>query len=145
MRTDKAVELFRSGYNCSQAVLGAFEDLGKLDEKTLLSTGSALGGGFARSRNLCGAVNAMGIIYGLYSGDTDKNNAYFVVNQMIQEFLQLHSDINCGVLLKNVNTIPGIVAEKRSSEYYAKRPCERIVWDCVMILKKHLGLKEEED
>ena len=35
-RSEKAVELFKSGYNCSQAVFAAYADLFGFDEDTAL-------------------------------------------------------------------------------------------------------------
>ena len=73
-RAKLGVNAFRQGYNCSQSVLVAFEDIVSLNREQLLSIGASLGGGFARTRNLCGAVNAMGIIYGLVKKHKDGKN-----------------------------------------------------------------------
>ena len=67
----KAKELFLQGYNCCQAVVGAFaEDLG-LDFDTAMKLSSSFGGGFGRLREVCGAVSGMGIVAGLKSGYSD--------------------------------------------------------------------------
>ena len=42
---DKARELFNEGYNCSQAVLGAFAEDAGLDVKTALRLSAPFGGG----------------------------------------------------------------------------------------------------
>ena len=47
-KSEKAKELFTKGYNCSQAVLGAFaEDLG-MDFETAMKLSSSFGGGMGR-------------------------------------------------------------------------------------------------
>ena len=46
-RSEKAVELFKSGYNCSQAVFAAYADLFGFDEDTALKVSAGLGGGEA--------------------------------------------------------------------------------------------------
>ena len=40
-RSEKAVELFKSGYNCSQAVFAAYADLFGFDEDTALKVSAA--------------------------------------------------------------------------------------------------------
>ncbi|MBQ8793490.1 MAG: C_GCAxxG_C_C family protein, partial [Clostridia bacterium] len=62
--SEKAVKLFTDGYNCAQAVFGAFaEDLG-FDEKTALKISAPFGGGFGRQREVCGAVSGMLMAFG---------------------------------------------------------------------------------
>ncbi len=47
---EKAKELFKQGYNCSQAVFGAFcEELG-MDFETAMKISSSFGGGMGRMR-----------------------------------------------------------------------------------------------
>ena len=41
-RSEKAVELFKSGYNCSQAVFAAYADLFGFDEDTALKVSAVL-------------------------------------------------------------------------------------------------------
>ena len=72
---DKAKELFLSGYNCSQAVFGAFcDDLG-LDFETAVMLSSSFGGGMGRLREVCGALSGAFMVAGLkkgYTSPTDK-------------------------------------------------------------------------
>ena len=50
-----AKALFMEGYNCSQAVVGAWaEDIG-LDSETAYKIASGFGGGIGRMREVCGA------------------------------------------------------------------------------------------
>ncbi len=136
-RVIKGVNCFRKGYNCCQAVLVAFEDLVSLPEEILLNIGSALGGGFARTRNLCGAVNAMGIVYGLVK-KVDKKQSYAEMKPIIENFTSIYKSINCGEILKGVPVTDGVVPEERTEKYYAVRPCEKIVEDAIKIVLKYL-------
>ena len=43
-RVEKAVELFKSGFNCSQAVFAAFAGDFGMDEETALKVSAGLGG-----------------------------------------------------------------------------------------------------
>lgn len=65
---DKARELFNDGYNCSQAVFGAFAEDAGLDMKTALRFASPFGGGMGRMREVCGGVSGMFMVLGLFYG-----------------------------------------------------------------------------
>lgn len=137
-RVTKAVELFENGYNCAQSVLCAFSDIVNINEDVLLSMGSALGGGYARTRNLCGAVNAIGIIYGLATSCKDKSIAYIEMQDIIKSILEKYQTINCSELLKGVKVTKGAVPQERTTEYYKSRPCLNIIEDCVKLLQEKL-------
>ena len=64
-RTKKARELFVSGYNCSQAVVGAYSDLFGMEPEAAMKFAEGLGGGIGRMRLTCGAVAAMALVAGL--------------------------------------------------------------------------------
>ena len=64
-RVTKAVTLFKSGYNCAQAVAGAYADLLGMDEDTALRAVEGFGGGIGRMRLTCGAVTGMTFLCGL--------------------------------------------------------------------------------
>ena len=62
-RVQKAVELFKSGYNCSQSVVAAFADMYGFTQEQALRMGASFGGGIGRMRETCGA--ACGMLLGL--------------------------------------------------------------------------------
>ena len=49
-RIQKAVELFKSGYNCSQSVVAAFADMYGFTQEQALRMGASFGGGIGRMR-----------------------------------------------------------------------------------------------
>ena len=55
-RIQKAVALFKEGYNCSQSVVGAFADLYGFDQATAMRFAASFGGGIGRMRMTCGAA-----------------------------------------------------------------------------------------
>ena len=55
-RVARAVELFKSGFNCSQSVVAAFADLYGLTEEQALKVSASVGGGIGRMRETCGAA-----------------------------------------------------------------------------------------
>jgi C_GCAxxG_C_C family probable redox protein len=65
---DRAEELFCKGYNCAQAVAGAFCEECGIPLDTMLRMASPFGGGIGRQREVCGAVSGMLMIAGLLYG-----------------------------------------------------------------------------
>lgn len=144
-RTDRAVELFKSGFNCSQSVFAAYADLFGMDEETALRVSAGLGGGVGRSREVCGAVSGAAMLVGLKYGATDpedsesKAQTYAVVQQIIAEFKNTNSSIVCRELL-GLNGKPAADPnpEARTKEYYKKRPCAQLVEDSARAVEKIL-------
>lgn len=70
-RIEKAVELFKSGYNCSQSVVAAFADMYGFTEEQSLRMSASFGGGIGRMRQTCGAACGMFLLAGLEKGAVD--------------------------------------------------------------------------
>ena len=54
---ERARELFSQGYNCAQAVFGAFSPELGMDFSQGMRMVSSMGGGIGRLREVCGAVS----------------------------------------------------------------------------------------
>ena len=67
----KAVELFMSGYNCSQSVVAAFADMYGFTQEQALRMSASFGGGIGRMREICGAACGMFLLAGLETGATE--------------------------------------------------------------------------
>ena len=147
----KAAQLFLEGYNCAQAVVVAFEDLtgldrtfsAKLDESFSAKLSSSFGGGMGRMREVCGAVSGMlavlGILYG-YSDPTDdeaKKAQYALIQELAGQFREKNGSIICREILKNPPTDPA--PSPRTAEYYAQRPCARMVFTAAQILDDYIA------
>lgn len=144
-RVQRAVELFESGFNCSQSVFAAFADEFGMDEETALKVSAGLGAGVGRSREVCGTVSAAAMLAGMKYGATDskdtagKKRCYEAVQQLIAEFKKKNPSIVCRELLglgKTENTNP--TPDKRTAEYYKKRPCAELVKDSAEAVEKIL-------
>ena len=142
--SDKAKELFKQGYNCSQAVLGTFcEELG-LDFKTAMKISSSFGGGMGRMREVCGAVSGMFMATGLIYGPSDnsepsaKGEHYKKIQELAKRFKDLNGSIICRELLQGIESSSSPIPSERSSEYYKKRPCVELVGDAANILEKYI-------
>ncbi|MBQ3030746.1 MAG: C_GCAxxG_C_C family protein, partial [Agathobacter sp.] len=63
-RKEKAMQSFLDGYNCSQCMILAFEDILDTDIKLALKIASPFGGGMGRLREVCGSVSGMFMVLG---------------------------------------------------------------------------------
>ncbi len=127
----KAADLFLEGYNCAQAVAVAFCDVTGLEKDFSAKIASSYGGGMGRLREVCGAVSGMFMVLGYLYGydtpgdDSKKKQLYAQVQMLANQFREINGSIVCRELLNNPpsdsNPTP------RTAEYYAKRPCVRMV------------------
>ena len=145
--SEKALNLFMSGYNCSQSVFAAFCDVIRLDEPTALKISLGLGGGIGRMREVCGTISAgsmiLGAVYG-GEGSTDKKTAYEKTREFAEKFREIHGSVICRELLMlTVKMEPSANPDERNAEYYAKRPCARLVVDACEILDAILAEKSQ--
>ena len=139
---EKAYELFKSGYNCAQAVAVAFCDVTGLSPEFSAKMASSFGGGLGRLREVCGAVSGMamvaGLLYGYDGPETgeEKMAHYERVQEMAAKFREANSSIICREILKNPSTDPA--PSPRTAEYYAQRPCARMVYTAAKILEEYI-------
>ena len=143
--SDRAVELFKQGFNCSQAVFAAFCDEFDMDEETALKVSAGLGGGVGRLREVCGTVTGASMVAGMLYGATDGNDhekkalTYQKVQQIVDEFKKLNPSIVCRELLglSPTASTPS-TPEHRTDEFYKKRPCAQLVEDSAKAVDKIL-------
>lgn len=132
-RKEMAINYFYEGYNCTQALVLAFEDMFPLSREELLKMVSPFGGGMGRLREVCGSVSGMffvlGTLYG-YNDPKDKDakaNTYSKVQELAKTFEEKNGSIVCrellGLNVKREEPIP----EERTREYYKKRPCPELI------------------
>lgn len=65
-RRERAMSLFRQGYNCCQSVVLTFADVlsEQVTVELLATIGSGFGGGMARMREVCGSFSGVVIMSG---------------------------------------------------------------------------------
>ena len=141
-RAERAAQLFVDGYNCAQAVAMAFSDLVGLDETLIAKMASSFGGGMGRMREVCGAVSGMllvtGTLYGYTEDEGDvKMEHYALVQELAGKFREKNGSIICREILKNPPSDP--VPSPRTEEYYAQRPCVRMVYTAASILEAYIA------
>lgn len=129
-KEERAVEIFKQGYACAQAVAGAFcEELGLSLEKAL-EISCAFGAGFSLNRNTCGALSAMGMVVGAVIGDHTpqaKKQVYACVKKLTRNFENNFKSTQCSVLLKNVSRKSSEKPMERDEQYYKERPCIALI------------------
>lgn len=144
-RKEKAVRLFKEGYNCSQSVFAAYSDIYGIDRETALRLSSSFGGGMGRMREVCGTVSGMFLVAGLETGAVDghdiegKKSNYDMVRLLSEEFKKKNNSIVCRELLGlDKNTRESSKPDKRTEDYYKKRPCVKLVEDAAEIIERVL-------
>lgn len=104
-RTQKAVDTFKQGFSCSQAVLSAFSDEFNLDRNLALKISQPFGGGIAHRGEICGAISGAFLVIGLKWGRTHpedtpaRERTYESVTHFIRKFESIHGSIICKELL----------------------------------------------
>ena len=140
-KSEKAKELFKSGYNCSQSVLGVFaEELG-MNVETAMKISSSFGGGMGRMREVCGTVSGMfaGLAFATASDSaTEKGEHYKRIQELAKRFKEKNGSIICRELLQGVETSNSPTPSERNETYYKKRPCIELVGDSVEIFEQYL-------
>ena len=148
-RIQRAVEPFKSGYNCSQSVVAAFADLYGFTEEQALRMSASFGGGIGRMRQTCGAACGMFLLAGLDTGAVDaedragKSHNYEVVQQLAEKFKAENGSLICAELLGLSTTAAhrDTQAEPRTDLYYKKRPCVEMVETAARIFANYLTEK----
>ncbi|MBE6294211.1 MAG: C_GCAxxG_C_C family protein [Bacteroidaceae bacterium] len=148
-RAERAVELFKEGYNCSQSVVAAFADMYGFTHQQALKMSASFGGGIGRMRQTCGAACGLFLLAGLETGCTEGKNKdgkeanYKLVQELAEEFRKRNGSLMCNQLLgldKNAPT--PATPEARTAEYYKKRPCVKMVEEAAKIWIEYLANKK---
>ncbi len=147
-RADRAEELFRMGYNCSQSTFGAFNDVTKLSLEEAMKIASPFGAGFGKLRNVCGAVTGMCMVYGYCKGyndpkdKDDKIRVYKDIQNMCNEFKEKMGSYICRDLLKLKEGEDLPEPAVRDENYYRSRPCVNACRVAAEIVAKYLELEK---
>lgn len=144
-RVERAKELFKQGFNCSQSVFAACADLyGIEDEALALRLSASFGGGIGRMRETCGAACGMFMLAGLENGSAKAGDAegkmqnYALVQDLAAKFRDENGSLRCAELLGIKSQEQGTQTNDptpapRTEEYYKKRPCVEMVASAVRI------------
>ena len=144
-RIEMAVSLFKEGFNCSQSVVAAFADKYGFTREQALKMSASFGGGIGRMRETCGAACGLFLLAGLETGSTEgadregKAANYALVQELAEEFKLRNGALKCADLLGLSNNEPIVsTPEQRTNQYYAKRPCVKMVEEAARIWVEYL-------
>ena len=151
-RVEKAVELFKEGYNCSQSVVAAYADVYGFTQEQALKMSASFGAGIGRMRETCGAACGMFLLAGLETGCTDPKSAegkganYAVVQDLAAKFRDINGSIICAELLglrekKDTGIGSPTQPQERNEEYFKNRPCVEIVRTAAQLFGEYLNTK----
>jgi len=139
---DKAAAIFKEGFSCSMAVLGAYCEQFGLDKKLAYKVSSGFGGGMHLDQT-CGAVTGAFMVLGLKFGrikadDIEaKMKVAKLTNEFAKKFKARYNSIGCTDLLGcNISTPAGFEAAKKQDAF--KQLCPKYVISAAQILDEML-------
>lgn len=98
--TDKALEFFKSPYNCAQSVFAAYSEKFGIEENDARKIAAGFGGGIGRTQDICGAVTGAIMVLGCkYFNENDisgsKTIVYEKTKELILKFKEIHKTADC--------------------------------------------------
>lgn len=146
---ERARQYFLEGYNCTQAVVLAFQEEIGLPKDTIMKISSSFGGGMGRLREVCGAVSGMFLVAGALYGYSDpkareeKAGHYAKIQALAKEYEQRNGSIVCRELLGLRQKHDEPTPSERTAEYYKKRPCPELVKQAADIMVQMIEEMEQ--
>jgi len=104
-RAEQAVECFKDGFNCAQAVFTAFTEESGITRNEALKISCGFGAGMGRRQETCGAVSGAILAIGARHGKTDRaddaatETTYRLVREASMQFAARHGTTQCKGLI----------------------------------------------
>jgi len=144
-KSEQAVDKFKNGLNCSQAVLSSYCEPYGLDGEQACRIATGFGGGM-RMAEICGAVTGAFMVLGLKYGNRTaedkeaKAKTYEKIVEFTRRFEARNGSVKCSQLLGcNISTPEGM--EKAQDRGLFATVCPKMVQDAAEILEERI---EEE-
>lgn len=128
-RVERARELRAQGYNCSQCVVLAFDDVIGPEAGVLAKAAHGFGSGFGASGNVCGAISGTTMVLGLVYDNDPRPELYRRVREALDDFGRLEGAIDC----RDLKGQPGC------------KSCLELITDAVTLLHNRLGGDDVKD
>lgn len=147
-REKQAVRNFADGCNCAQSVLMAYADVLGLTQAQAAMVSVGFGGGMGRLRLHCGAFSAAVMLAGALEGadgakKEHRTATYARVQEIYRQFVERNGTVSCAELLGRAGVPENPTPEERTPEYYARRPCARIIRSACQLIDGMLAEQEE--
>lgn len=141
-KAQRAMELFRTGYNCSQSVVGAWCEEAGFSLDTAVKVSAGFGGGMGRLREVCGAVTGafmvLGMIHSTGLSDSGSKKAMYEIIQKYALRFKAENRFD-SIICREMLGLSGAqepVPEARTEEYYKKRPCPEMIGMAAALLEE---------
>jgi C_GCAxxG_C_C family probable redox protein len=141
-QSDAAVDTFKSGFNCAQAVFGTYCEQFGVGRETAYKTAAGFGGGM-RIGSVCGAVTGAFMVLGLKYGNSTagdkgaKKKACEIMAEFTRRFEERNGSVMCRDLLGlDVNTPKG--HKEAREKGLLKKTCPQMVRDAAELLEELL-------
>jgi C_GCAxxG_C_C family probable redox protein len=135
----RAIESFRAGLNCTQAVVTSYSGELNFDKDLGLQIACGFGGGMGRLQETCGAVTGSFMVLGIYTcakfaeNSRRKEETYSMIQKFDEKFKQLHGTTNCHSLLNcDLRTEEGHRYAKENNLF--ETICEKCITDSMEII-----------
>jgi C_GCAxxG_C_C family probable redox protein len=141
-RVKDAVEMFKEGYSCSQAIFATYGGELGIEREAALKIAAGLGGGIGKTGETCGALTGAILILGLKFGTTNpkdtsgKYHCYSKSKAFCDEFKARCGTLICRELLGfDFNTPEGLELSKQPGAF---QHCPEFVQIAAEILESML-------
>ncbi|MBD5500590.1 MAG: diguanylate cyclase, partial [Lachnospiraceae bacterium] len=141
---EKANQLLKQQYHCSQSLFGAFADDFGLDLKTAFKISTCFGGGM-RQGGVCGCITASLLVLGMALGFYDSQDKELEIygNKKTEEFIRLFTEkmegaVNCRDILGKDISKPEDMAIIRSEKLILQK-CPKAIDISIDILEDMLA------
>jgi C_GCAxxG_C_C family probable redox protein len=139
-RSEKAKDLFLSGYNCAQSVVLSFADDLKFSKELAQKLAAGFGGGMGMKQETCGAFTGAIMVLGLLKGEVVNNNdqlkkaTYGAVQDLTRDFVAAYGTTQCRDLTGcDLNTPEG--SGRFKEEKIMENMCAGCVGKAVQIIE----------
>jgi C_GCAxxG_C_C family probable redox protein len=133
---NKAVEIFKKGFNCAQSVLYSYAEELHLDPDLALRIANGFGGGMGRKQEVCGAVSGgilvLGLLHGrgAQDGKDRQEKTYIEVRSLMDSFIREHGSIFCRDLVSGCSLLTEEGRKRFSEENLIELCCQYVRTVC---------------
>lgn len=138
-----AERAFQSGFNCAQSLVQAFSAGIPGGAEQAVRAATALGGGIARTGQMCGAITGALLVIGLRHGSSEpdraaKERVYAESQEFIRRFVELHGTSCCAELIGcDLSTEAGRAFAREHQVH--RMVCSLLVRDAARLLEEMIG------
>ena len=143
-KSELAVEMFLSEYNCAQSVLYSFCDELQFDKNLALKLACGFGAGMSRREEVCGAISGGILVIGLKYGRglkeerTATEQTYKITRELMDRFEQKNGSCICRKLLNGCDLMTEAGQKFFNENNLLNKTCKECVRSAVQILERIL-------